>query len=283
MQYTVINIIFKNDELDFTKVSPIVIHQFLDSISKSWNWIHTNIDKKVLIFKEWNRANVQKFLNIKIINFDENKIEVKFEENHSLNQCDGVIFCRQLICMTDDHILHKLKNQNVLKLYRFKKNSENGGQYDTGLFFLTFNGNYKPDYVSINEFKLHVTSSFHNYKDSQCKHCYMVGHKATRCYKRSITLCIKCNKNLIGHQIVNCKIQCINCGGDHLSSSEDCSFVRNLLKIQSINVRLLQQQGHIESQSLDVETLYNKVNEINTKIRKYEKFCIIYGASNKIK
>lgn len=275
MDYTVIKIRFKNHY--FKEVSPFAVHKFLDSISTTWDWVHKRFDKKMLVFKERNRANVQKFLKIKTFHYKNQKFDVKFEENISQHTSDGVMYCRPLLIMSDEYILEKLKNQNVLSLFRFKKESVNG-IYETGLFFLTFKGNVKADYVVINGFTLPVTSSFQDYTSSQCKHCFMIGHKASKCFRKHLTNCPKCNKNVKTHEQVNCQIKCINCGGDHLSSSpEDCSFIRNSVAIQKIKVKLLHQHERIEIKAMEVENLYKKLNEINIKIRKYEKYCIIYG------
>lgn len=278
MEYTIINIRFKDEEFDFKKVSPYFIHKFLDSISTTWNWIHTKIEKNVLIFKEENRANVQKFLKIKSLNLNKKIIDVIFEENHCLNNTDGVIFCRPLLIMSDQYILLNLKNQNVVSLHRLKKRNFEGIEYDTGLFFLTFKEKYKPDYISVDEFTIPVTSSFGNSKDSQCRHCFRLGHKINRCYKRYLTLCPKCNKDVKDHLSKNCETKCINCGENHLSSSKECRFRRNLMAFQDIKIKLLHQQERIEVQSLIVEKMYKKLNELNSKIRKYEKYCIIYGS-----
>lgn len=278
MEYTIINIRFKDENFDFKKVSPLFIHKFLDSISRSWSWIHTKIGKNVLIFKEGDRSNVQTFLKIKSLNFDNKKFDVSFEENPCLNNIDGVIYCRQLLIMSDRYILQQLKSQNVVKINRWKKRNSDGIEYETGLFFLTFKEKYKPDYISINKLTLPVTSSFQNRKDSQCRHCFMMGHKINRCYKRFLTLCPKCNKNVRDHLTENCEIKCINCQANHLSSSNDCSFRRNVMAVQDIKIKLLHQHERIEIQSLEVEKMYQKLNEVNAKIRKYEKYCIIYGS-----
>lgn len=278
MEYTVINIRFKNNEFDFKEVSPFLIHKFLDSISTTWNWIHTKKDKNVLIFKEENRSNVQKFLNIKSLNLGNKKINVKFEENLCLNNTDGVIYCRTLLIMSDQHILQKLKNQNVVSLHRLKKKNLDGIEYETGLFFLTFKEKYKPDYISIQGLTLPVTSSFKNRNYSQCTHCFMIGHKFNSCYKRNVTLCRKCNANVRDHLMKNCEIKCINCQESHLSSSTECRFVRNVIATKNIELRLLHQHEKIEIKSLEVEQMYKQLNEVNAKIRKYEKYCIIYGS-----
>lgn len=276
MDYTVIKIRFKNHNFDFKEVSPFAIHKFLDTISTTWDWIHKRFEKKMLVFKERDKANVQKFLKIKTFYYKNQNYDVKFEENISHHTSDGVIYCRPLLVMSDEYLLQKLVNQNVKSLYRFKKKSMNG-IYETGLFFLTFTGNVKADYVVIHGFTLPVTSSFQDDTSTQCKHCFMIGHKASNCFRRHSTICPKCNKNVKNHE-ANCQIKCINCGGDHLSSStKDCSFIRNAVAIQKIKIKLLHQHERIEIKAMDVENLYKKLNEVNTKIRKYEKYCIIYG------
>lgn len=275
MEYTVINIRFKDKEFDLKEVS-LSIHKLLDSVSSTWTWIHTKIVKNVLVFKEGNRKNVKKFLNIKCFNVGNRNINVQFEENICLNNVDGVIYCRPILYRSDEYILNKLKNQNVVNLLRSKKKFPNGTVIETGLFFLTFKKKYKPDYISFDGLILPVSTSFRSEHHKQCKHCFKIGHETKNCFKQNGRLCPKCNKSVTEHITENCKIECVNCKENHLSSS--CSVTRNYFAIQDINIKLLHQQEKLEVKSLGVERLYKKLHEINAKIRKYEKYCIIYGS-----
>lgn len=171
-----------------------------------------------------------------------NTWKVKITKDERLNSVKGVIFCRDLIYLTDADIKDALngwceetkKPYRVSELYvpkrinrhnyKDKENRQGGSnaEDDTpkpfGLVIVTFDALVLPERIGYGFEMLEVRPYIPN--PMRCKKCGRLGHTAKRCEKDPI--CHKCGRlDAPQHE---CKgLYCINCDGmGHLADHRDC-------------------------------------------------------------
>ena len=137
-----------------------------------------------------------------------------------LNQCKGVIYCKDLLNYSEEKLLSEFEPQNVVAVRRIRKR-ENGELCPTPLLILTFQQITLPATISAAWFNLKVKPFIPSPK--RCYYCQMYGHVLTSCRKRlkgEPGICVRCG----GAQHENCEKSpsCFHCKGKHMASSKTC-------------------------------------------------------------
>ena len=151
-----------------------------------------------------------------------------------LNQCKGVIYCRDLVDYSEEKLLSEFESQNVVAVQRIKKR-ENGELCPTPLLVLTFKQITLPATISAAWFNLKVKPFVPSPK--RCYYCQMYGHVYTSCRKRlkgEPGICVRCG----GDQHENCEKtpSCFHCKGNHMASSKACEryiFEKEVLTLKT--------------------------------------------------
>ena len=146
-------------------------------------------------------------------------IPVEITAHRTLNTVKGVIYCDYLEDEEDDEILVNLKetNQKVKEVYRLTP-MRNGVRTKSNLFIITFSGDILPEKMYVGPFRVDVRQYIPNPR--KCFQCQKFGH--TKHFCKGDEVCDKCGQP--GHQRGVCDKPpfCVNCKGDHPSSSRDC-------------------------------------------------------------
>lgn len=147
-------------------------------------------------------------------------VKVSFTENKTLSRIKGIFFCPEITAISDEDIMEELKDQNVIELYRFKKQNKNGDMYETGLYSATFKGTFRPEFLNMSFIRAKVSPSYQ--RPLQCNHCFMFGHSKKNCNKIDSNICPSCAYEVEENVEHICVIKCVNCQDLHPSMSKLC-------------------------------------------------------------
>ena len=139
----------------------------------------------------------------------------------------GVIFDKRYANKSEEYLLDKLCDQDVVKVRQIKKNEE-----PTPLFILTFKADRLPKNIKLkHEWK---TVRPYNIRPQQCKKCYRFGHWATACTRQEV--CSNCGIEGENHGTTcNRGTKCCLCGGSHKATEEKiCPFWMKQTEIAEI-------------------------------------------------
>ena len=147
-------------------------------------------------------------------------IEVKCTPHRSLNSSKGVIrdHGRDLYDMSEADIVMELREQGVEEVSRFILKKD-GKEIKTNTLFVTFRTPTPPEKIKIGYYNVAVNLYIPN--PLRCFSCQEFGHSKKFCKKEP--KCWKCGRE--GHEGGECtseSICCVNCKGDHFSSSKTC-------------------------------------------------------------
>ena len=146
--------------------------------------------------------------------------EVKATAHRSLNTSKGVIrdYGRDLYSMTESDILKELATQGVENVSQFILKKD-GKEIKTNTWFLTFSTPVPPEKLRIGYYFVEVKRYIPN--PLRCYQCQEFGHSKKFCKKQ--LKCWKCGRE--GHDGSECDSEtlcCVNCKGEHYSSSKTC-------------------------------------------------------------
>ena len=147
-------------------------------------------------------------------------IEVSASAHRSLNTCKGVIrdYGKDLYDMSEEEMVKELADQGVEKVSRFILRKDDR-EIKTNTYFVTFATSSPPEKLRIGYYFVEVKPYIPN--PLRCFQCQEFGHSKKFC-KKSLR-CWKCGKE--GHDGNDCSAEnkcCVNCKGDHYSSSKTC-------------------------------------------------------------
>ena len=147
-------------------------------------------------------------------------IDVRATPHRSLNSSKGVIrdHGRDLYDMSEADIVMELREQGVEEVSRFilKKDDK---EIKTNTLFVTFRTPTPPEKIKIGYYN--VTVNLYIPNPLRCFGCQEFGHSRKFCKKAP--KCWKCGRE--GHEGGECTSEslcCVNCKGDHYSSSKTC-------------------------------------------------------------
>ena len=159
-------------------------------------------------------------------------IEVKASPHRTLNTSREVIrdHGRDLYDMSDTDIVYELKDQGVENVSRFILKKD-GKEIRTNTLFITFGMPTPPAKLKIGYYNVEVKLYIPN--PLRCFGCQEFGHSRKFCKKSP--KCWKCGQE--GHDGSECSsdsICCVNCKGDHFSSSKNCPVWIHEKEIQRV-------------------------------------------------
>ena len=147
-------------------------------------------------------------------------VEVKASPHRSLNTSKGVIrdYGRDLYDMSEAEMVKELADQGVEGVSRFilKKDDR---EIKTNTYFVTFSTSSPPEKLRIGYYFVEVKRYIPN--PLRCFQCQEFGHSKKFCKKN--LRCWRCGKE--GHDGNDCSSEskcCVNCKGEHYSSSKTC-------------------------------------------------------------
>ena len=146
---------------------------------------------------------------------------MRFSPHWSLNSSKGVIFANHLNNDTEEDLEIHLKSQGVVEVKQMKT-KRNGLLIPTNGFILTFNSPKLPTHVKVAYMNCKVKPYIP--QPVRCFQCQKLGHHTKKCYQQTPT-CSKCSLEVTdSHNNENCpyKQKCVNCKGQHPSSSKEC-------------------------------------------------------------
>ena len=156
---------------------------------------------------------------------------IKVSPHRTKNYTKGVFSCRDLANMTEEEILHELKDshQPVVEIHRITS-KRNGAVIPTDTFITTFNTTVLPKDIKIGSLNVKVRPYIPNPR--RCFNCQGYGHAKTSCKNK--TVCAKCGQE--GHEYETCANDphCLHCKGNHSASSKECPkwrYERKLLEL----------------------------------------------------
>ena len=152
-----------------------------------------------------------------------------------MNSSKGIIRNPILRAETDENILEYLKPQGVTHVKRFtiRKNNK---IVNTNTFLLTFNSVVTPKTLKkkyqIIQVELYVPNHL------RCFNCQKFGHHENNYPADLGSLCEKCGKGNHDHLTSQCKnkVQCVNCGENHMSRLSDCDVWKKEKEVMKIKV-----------------------------------------------
>ena len=147
-------------------------------------------------------------------------IEVTASPHRSLNTSKGVIrdYGKDLYDMAEAEIVKELADQGVQGVSRFILKKEDR-EIKTNTYFVTFATSSPPEKLRIGYYFVEVKRYIPN--PLRCFQCQEFGHSKKFCKKQ--LRCWKCGGE--GHDGSDCSAEnkcCVNCKGDHYSSSKSC-------------------------------------------------------------
>ena len=147
-------------------------------------------------------------------------IDVRATPHRSLNSSKGVIrdHGRDLYDMSEADIVMELREQGVEEVSRFILKKD-GKEIKTNTLFVTFRTPTPPEKIKIGYYN--VTVNLYIPNPLRCFGCQEFGHSRKFCKKAP--KCWKCGRE--GHEGGECtsdSLCCVNCKGDHYSSSKTC-------------------------------------------------------------
>ncbi|KAK4883445.1 hypothetical protein RN001_006764 [Aquatica leii] len=156
---------------------------------------------------------------------------VKVSPHAKLNQCKGVVTCRDLLNCSEEEIVEGMSSQGVIDVRRIKTR-RNGILENTASLIITFNKPTLPQKVKAGFHSLPVRLYIPD--PIRCYKCQNFGHTTVRCVKERVCVC---GKPL--HEGSPCQepISCINCNGNHSSRSRNCPTYKQEKAIQEVKVR----------------------------------------------
>ena len=146
--------------------------------------------------------------------------EVKATPHRSLNTSKGVIrdYGRDLFTMSESEIVKEMTDQGVENVSRFILKKD-GKEIKTNTYFITFSMSTPPEKLRIGYYFVEVKRYIPN--PLRCFQCQEFGHSRKYCKKQ--LKCWKCGCE--GHDGSDCHSEtlcCVNCKGEHFSSSKSC-------------------------------------------------------------
>lgn len=166
-------------------------------------------------------------------------IIVEVCEHQSLNYVRGVVYSNDLRNIPEEEILNELKNQNVYKVNKILRKTNNELQ-ETGLIIITFASTSLPAELSIGYEKVKIRPYIP--LPLKCRNCLRYGHLSKFC--TNIKICFNCSRDYHLNDEINetCSHtqMCINCKEDdkeinsHSANSKACPIFLKEKEIQAI-------------------------------------------------
>ena len=221
----------KNKEKAVTSLSPFVIEKQIESIIGTPKYVK-KLRNGTLLVETVRKGQTDNLLKTNMF-FN---IPVEVTPHKTLNSSKGIIRDRNLKGESEDNIKEYLEDQGVTHVKRFqvKKGNET---IKTNTLLLTFNTVVPPKSLKI--FYQIIPVELYVPNPLRCFNCQKFGHHEDKCPVDPGSVCERCGMGDHDHHTNHCKNQtkCVNCGGDHLSRSNECSTWKKEKEIIRIKVK----------------------------------------------
>ncbi|XP_055621902.1 uncharacterized protein LOC129765525 [Toxorhynchites rutilus septentrionalis] len=204
--------------------NPFVVSKTITSAIKNFSNFNSakpqRDEKKNLqyILTTRDEESVGKLLQINKL-IDNTPVEIIFHP--TLNQRKCVVTCRDVINITETELLKELSDQKVIDVKRITRKV--GEEIiPTATLIITLRGTVVPEFIYFGFIRAGTRNYYPN--PMQCFKCFNFGHTSKRC-KRENPLCRNCSKEHpkdFDFKLCNTPALCINCQGNHSSSSRKC-------------------------------------------------------------
>ena len=196
-------------------------------------------------------------------------IPVEITAHRTMNTCKGVVTCNFVEDLTDKEMLENLNDthQRVKDITRITT-MKDGKKTPTNTFIVTFNQESIPDKMYIGSCRVSVRKYIPNPR--RCYRCQKFRHTAKFC-KETESKCGRCGQ--IGHEHDGCDETpcCVNCKGDHPSSSRTCPVWKHEKSIVELQVH----------QSISFYEAVKRIeNQSNSKSNFQTSYSAIVSSSN---
>jgi hypothetical protein len=177
-------------------------------------------------FMDPNNNEMQKLLAIEVLGKYKIKcykpsIESNIYKSGVIGPIDLDVNLDEMKAMTDS-------TPKVLNMMRLPKFS-NGKKEESLMIKVDFEGKVLPQKLCLGFLSYPV--KMYNPPPIRCYNCQRMGHMANGCTAK--TKCLVCGGDHRKEQCEATSPNCANCGGPHIASFRDCSFVKNMYNIQN--------------------------------------------------
>lgn len=202
------------------------VQKSLEGVSKDILEVRAMKSGDLLVLTK-NQVATKAFLNMKSLG---GLADVKVEEHPFLNKSRGIIFCRQLLNYSEEEIVDGLKEEKVVEVKRMMRRV--GGELvPTAGLILTFNSTIIPENIKVGYIQVNVRIYIPN--PLRCAICQKFGHSKNNC--RNVPKCEQCAEDIPQGHKTSCEtIKCVNCSGEHKSTSRECPIFLKELEITKI-------------------------------------------------
>ena len=219
-----------NKEKPITSLSPFVIEKQIEAIIGTPKSVK-KLRNQTLLVETTRKSQTENLLKLKQF-FN---LPVEVTTHKTLNSSKGIIRDRNLKGESDENILEYLENQGVTAVKRFKVKK---GQdlVSTNTFLLTFNTVVPPKSLKI--FFQIINVELYVPNPLRCFNCQKFGHHEDKCPVDPGSVCERCGTGDHDHHTNHCKnpTKCVNCGGEHLSRSNECETWKKEKAIMKLKV-----------------------------------------------
>ena len=238
----------------FPGLSPFFIKKVVDNVAGGTVITAKQIRDGRILVHTATKKQTENFLKLQELN----NWKVTTKEDLKSNQSRGVIFCRDLKYSSDEEICEELKSQGVTEVKRCKRRGINGENYDTGLFFMTFDFIQVPSELKIGyeivEVRVFIPEPL------RCFACLKFGHTKKNCRIPEEIKCGNCAENVHvdREKGEKCSRQqkCTNCGShEHGSFEKTCLIYKMEKEISYIKVTKNVPYGKAKKEYMDKNPL----------------------------
>ena len=216
-------------EEPLSKLSPFVIQKVLVSVSGSPKSVK-KLNSGALLVEVEKPRHAENLLKINRFHLT----PAKCTPHGSLNKSRGIIRCPDLAGVSVDEIVAELSSQMFLKLAVYQSGETVSKEVQTQLFLLFEQPFYQK---TLKVGYLNVGVDIYIPNPLQCYSCFKFGHHERKCRLGvGDRLCRRCGDPANDHEESDCnrKPKCVNCGGDHMSTSRACDFWRREKEIVTV-------------------------------------------------
>ena len=220
----------KDKEKPVTSLSPFVIEKQIESLIGTPKTVK-KLRNGTLSVETTRKTQTEMLLKTtKFFN-----LSVEVSPHKSLNTSKGIIRDRNLKGESDENILEYLQPQGVTAVKRFKV-KKGHGYIDSNTILITFNSVVPPKSIKI--FFQIIPVELYEPNPLRCFNCQKFGHHEDKCPVDLGSVCERCGMGDHDHHTNHCKnpTKCVNCGGEHLSRSNECQTWKNEKEIMRLKV-----------------------------------------------
>lgn len=220
-------LILHSEDLKLTTVSPFLVSKALSSIAGSIDSVKKLQSGDLLVITS---NDSQSRLLLKANKLAH--ISISVSPHPTLNTSRGVIYCPDIVDLTEEEILDGLKEHKVTVVKQITTKKDETTK-KLPLFILTFSVPKLPSKIKAGYLSLNVRPYIPN--PLRCFRCQRFGHTTALC--RGSATCSKCGSQ--EHAKEQCdalKEFCINCEGNHEATSKKCTRWQLEKEIQRLKV-----------------------------------------------